>query len=410
MVVPEDKKKAWRDRYRNGFFLAPMVRLGTLPMRLLCLEYGADLVWTSEIIDKSIIGTERTVDDKTGVISYMKGDREIFTTHPSEKDKMVFQMGSANPESALEAAKRVEQDVSGIDLNCGCPKKFSVGGGMGAALMSDPDKLCAILDILVKNLSVPVTCKIRVFDDVEKTLELVRRIAATGISALTVHCRTKTMRPNEKAMWGRLRAIVDEVGDLPVVLNGDITKYAHKEHGCKVTGATSVMTARGAGANPSIFRSEGMLPPLEAAVELTRVCLRTSNLFLNTKYILLQMHPETKSAEYNMLRSSRRYRELCEAMGLLEYYESEGKHFITENCEPTPAKKNHPKPLDDVEKQGVKRAREDDSEPADNIAKDVAAEDVAAEDGATAKTTEIESPPANSTDDLEPPSTKRIKI
>ena len=31
--------------YNNKIILAPMVRIGTLPMRLLALRYGADLVY-----------------------------------------------------------------------------------------------------------------------------------------------------------------------------------------------------------------------------------------------------------------------------------------------------------------------------------------------------------------------------
>lgn len=38
-----------------------MVRIGTLPTRLLALEYGANLVWGPEIVDKAIIGSVRTV-------------------------------------------------------------------------------------------------------------------------------------------------------------------------------------------------------------------------------------------------------------------------------------------------------------------------------------------------------------
>lgn len=38
-------------RYANALALAPMVRVGTLPSRLLALQYGADLVYTEEIID-----------------------------------------------------------------------------------------------------------------------------------------------------------------------------------------------------------------------------------------------------------------------------------------------------------------------------------------------------------------------
>ncbi|KAJ2854407.1 tRNA-dihydrouridine synthase 2 [Coemansia erecta] len=315
-----------------------MVRVGTLPFRLLCLEYGADLVWTSEIIDKSIIGATRVVDEKSGVISYIKGDKDVFTTHPSEKEKVVFQLGTADPDLALAAAKAVEGDVSGVDLNCGCPKKFSVAGGMGAALMSDPDRLCAILEKLVQGLDIPVTCKIRVFDDVDQTLHLVRRIAATGICALTVHCRTKVMRPSEKAMWHRLKDIVEELPDLPVILNGDIFERSDVQRARDKTGATSVMTARGAAANPSIFRAEGKLSAMETAVALTKLAVQTSNVFLNTKYILLQMHPETKSKSFEILNKSRRYKEMCDAMGLSEYYETEGIHLIHERSEPAKTK------------------------------------------------------------------------
>ena len=34
-----------------------------------------------------------------------------------------------------------EHDVSGIDVNMGCPKEFSIKGGMGAALLTQPEKI-----------------------------------------------------------------------------------------------------------------------------------------------------------------------------------------------------------------------------------------------------------------------------
>jgi len=43
----------------------------------------------------------------------------------------------------------------------GCPKEFSIKGGMGAALLKQPEKIKEILSLLVKNLAIPVTCKIR---------------------------------------------------------------------------------------------------------------------------------------------------------------------------------------------------------------------------------------------------------
>ncbi|KAF9928499.1 hypothetical protein BGZ65_006251, partial [Modicella reniformis] len=128
--------------YTNARILAPMVRVGTLPIRLLALEYGADLVYTPEIVDKAIIGAERIVHEDNGTIDYVLKGVSVFKTHPIEKSKLVLQIGSANADLALDAALTVAQDVSTIDLNCGCPKRFSIHGGMGAALMDEPEKLC----------------------------------------------------------------------------------------------------------------------------------------------------------------------------------------------------------------------------------------------------------------------------
>ena len=52
-----------------------------------------------------------------------------------------------------------ENDVAGIDINMGCPKEFSIKGGMGAALLQQPEKVRDILTTLVKGVKIPVTCK-----------------------------------------------------------------------------------------------------------------------------------------------------------------------------------------------------------------------------------------------------------
>jgi tRNA-dihydrouridine synthase 2 len=155
----------------------------------------------------------------------------MFTTHPIEKPYLVYQIGSADPDLAVQAAKTVMQDVSGIDLNCGCPKPFSTHAGMGAALLSNPDLLCSILTALRRELPlhISVSAKIRLLPSQEDTLKLVERIIAAGVSCLTVHCRTRNMRPRERALVGRLKEIVDFVRglgrDVAVIENGDCTGY-----------------------------------------------------------------------------------------------------------------------------------------------------------------------------------------
>lgn len=48
--------------FRNKLVLAPMVRGSKLPMRLLALRYGANLVYTDEIIDISMLSAKRYVN------------------------------------------------------------------------------------------------------------------------------------------------------------------------------------------------------------------------------------------------------------------------------------------------------------------------------------------------------------
>jgi tRNA-dihydrouridine synthase 2 len=161
------------------------------------------------------------------VISYEKSSRQIWSTHPAERPFLIYQIGSSSPSLAVEAALTVAGDVSGVDLNCGCPKPFSTHAGMGANLLTNPDLLCEILTSLRRALPahIPVTAKIRLLPDQNDTLELIRRIVGTGVSALTVHCRTKEMRKTESALVHRLREIVEFVERLgvgiPVIENGD---------------------------------------------------------------------------------------------------------------------------------------------------------------------------------------------
>lgn len=163
----------------------------------------------------------------SGTIHFNGVSKAIFSCHPIEKSYLIYQIGSADPELAVQAARIIKDDISGIDLNCGCPKPFSTHAGMGAALLTNPDLLCSILTALRKELPshLSVSAKIRLLPSQEDTLKLVKRIIETGVSAITVHCRTRNMRPREKALIERMREIVEYVEglgvDIAVIYNGD---------------------------------------------------------------------------------------------------------------------------------------------------------------------------------------------
>ncbi|CAD6885084.1 unnamed protein product [Tilletia controversa] len=286
--------------YAQGLFLAPMVRIGTLPTRLLSLRNGASLVWSPEIVDRAIIAATRTVHPHTGLVDFTNPEgRSVFSTHPVERTRLVFQLGSAVPAQAYEAIKVVAGDVVGVDLNCGCPKSFSTSGGMGANLLTNPDILCAVLRAMrhAAPPHVAVTCKIRLLPTQEESIKLVRQIVRTGVvNAITIHCRTKEMRPREPALLGRFREVAEAVreesaGEVPVVVNGDCWSAEDEARFLELTGATSIMIARGAELNPSVFRRQGKLSvPDIIAPQYARYAMYFDNVWGNTKYCLGQLN------------------------------------------------------------------------------------------------------------------------
>lgn len=304
--------------YEGKLVLAPMVRVGTLPMRLLALEYGADLVWTPETIDKKIIGSVRSYNSRLGTIDYVKDKTLVLRLHPKERPRLIFQLGSSDPDLALQAAKLVAPDVDGVDLNCGCPKHFSVHAGMGAALLTDPDRLCAILERLVKGLpEMSITAKIRLLPSREDTLNLVRRVGATGIKALTVHCRTPADRPRHAAKYDLLPEIVSAC-PVPVIANGD---FFERRQFAEIlqTGVKSVMLARAAQWNVSIFREEGLLDPVEVTRAYLKQAMEVDNPFSNTKYTVLQKWLDRPYSDKHLtrkLQSSKTWPDLCAIFNL----------------------------------------------------------------------------------------------
>ncbi|KAH9988202.1 hypothetical protein BJV77DRAFT_1061460 [Russula vinacea] len=266
------------DDYRNGVMLAPMVRSGALPTRLFALKHGAKLVWGPEMVDKAMLNAERVMDRVSLLLFFHMASQEraMFTCHPVEKPYLIFQVGSADPDLAVQAARLVMDDVSGIELNCGCPKPFSTHAGMGAALLTNPDLLCSILSALRR-----------------RHTSLVKEIVNTGINCLTIHCRTRNMRPRERALIPRLKEIVDFVRglgrDVAIIENGDCVGFEDARRIRAITGADSVMIATAAEANPSVF-SPTPLTNLEDNFILPylRLCKFLDNKWASTKFCVSQ--------------------------------------------------------------------------------------------------------------------------
>ncbi|XP_028783936.1 tRNA-dihydrouridine(20) synthase [NAD(P)+]-like isoform X2 [Neltuma alba] len=257
--------------YENKLVLAPMVRVGTLPFRLLAAQYGADITYGEEIIDHKLVKCERRFNEIIGSTDFVeKGTQSVvFSTCNEEKDRVVCQLGTSDAVRALKAAQLVCNDVAAVDINMGCPKSFSVSGGMGAALLTKPEVIHDILTTLKRNLSIPVTCKIRLLKSPNDTVELARRIEKTGVSAVAVHGRKVPDRPRDPAKWNEIADVVSALS-IPVIANGDVFEYNDFKRIKSATGASSVMVARGALWNASVFSPEGKVSCEEVKREYIR--------------------------------------------------------------------------------------------------------------------------------------------
>lgn len=329
--------------YRKKVVLAPMVRSGELPSRLLALKYGADLVWGPETVDRSMIGSTKRFNPITSTVDFMRlpsnssrfpphiqRESLLYRLHPArEGRRLIFQIGTSSPTHAVEAAKLVAADVAGIDVNAGCPKPFSTTGGMGAALLQTPELLTSILTALVKEIGevyeIGISVKIRLLETPEKTEALVRRLCQTGITGLTVHCRTTPMRPRERAIRDQLRMIADVCRDEGVacLMNGDVRNKDEARQLAQQYGADGAMIATAAESNSSCFRTAkegGLLPWQEVVTEYMKTALEVDNKFGNTKFLLSQLMPSKEQLNRKLI-GWRSYVDACAGLDLVELHD-----------------------------------------------------------------------------------------
>uniref|UniRef100_A0A8D0CX86 Dihydrouridine synthase 2 n=1 Tax=Sander lucioperca TaxID=283035 RepID=A0A8D0CX86_SANLU len=276
---------AGRLSFSNITALAPMVRVGTLPMRLLALDYGADVVYCEELIDIKMAQCHRVVNEVLETVDFVAPDeRVMFRTCEREKYRVIFQMVRRKTE--LLAVR--------------------------------------ILKKLVTGVSIPVTCKIRILPSLEETLALVRRIEKTGVAAVAVHGRLKDERPRHPLHCDYIQAVARAVS-IPVIANGgslDLVKTnADIEEFRRATGASSVMLARAAMWNASVFSDQGPFPLERVMEDYLKYAIRYTNHAFNTKYCLCQMlRDKVESPLGKQVQAAQTNAELSEAYGLQEFY------------------------------------------------------------------------------------------
>jgi len=195
---------------------------------------------------------------------------------------------------------------------------------MGAALLRTPDLLCSILEALVKEVGtefeIGISVKIRLLETPEMTESLVRRLCATGITGLTIHCRTTPMRPRERAIREQLKMIADicQENGVACLMNGDVENREHALALIYEFGVDGAMIATAAETNSSCFRTKeagGLAPWREVVALYLKMSMEVENRWGNTKYLLGHLIPGKDSA-HRIATGAKNYSQICELLGM----------------------------------------------------------------------------------------------
>ena len=239
------------DLGKEPLLLAPMEDVTDASFRWVCKQYGAAMMYTE------FVNSDGLIRDAAKTIAKMK-------TYDCEAP-IGIQIYGNQPEAMVEAAKMAERaaqltDGHGadlIDINFGCPVKKIAGRGAGSGMLKEPDKVVAITEAIVKAVKLPVTVKTRLgYDEDSKIIvELAERLQDVGISAITVHGRTRAQMYKGSADWTLIGRIKENPRmRIPVIGNGDITGPVQARQAFDRYGVDGIMIGRATFGHPWIFR------------------------------------------------------------------------------------------------------------------------------------------------------------
>jgi tRNA-dihydrouridine synthase B len=228
----------------NKVMLAPMAGVSNSPFRILSRKYGAGILFAEMVSDKGLLHNNEKTKKLLYMTEYEKPmAQQIFG---SDLDTMV--------EAALYIDKYSNADI--IDINMGCPvPKVAIKAQAGASLMKNPDLIYDIVSTIVKNVSKPVTVKIRSGWDSNtiNAVEVAKKIEKAGASAITVHARTRAQGYSGLADLDVIKSVKENV-NIPVIGNGDVIDGPSAKRMLEYTKCDAVMIGRAALGNPWIFR------------------------------------------------------------------------------------------------------------------------------------------------------------
>ncbi len=226
---------------KNNLILAPMAGITNLPFRMICEKFEPGMLCTEMASSRAIFHD----DKKTKRLLNTKGESRTIS----------MQIFGSDEETMGFAAKYVSEMADIVDINMGCPAPKVVKNGDGSKLLLDLELAKKVMQSVVKNSKVPVTLKIRKGWDNEHivAIEIAKIAEEVGISAITVHGRTRNEFYTGHADWEVIKKVKENVS-IPVIGNGDIVDAKTAKKMFEETNVDGIMIGRASLGNPWIFK------------------------------------------------------------------------------------------------------------------------------------------------------------
>lgn len=224
--------------------LAPMEDVSDPPFRRLCKLHGADMLYSEFISSEGLIRDAIKSRQKLDIFDY-------------ERPVGIQIFGGDEEAMALSAkiVATVRPDL--VDINFGCPVKKVVSKGAGAGVLKDIDLMVRLTKAVVRSTDLPVTVKTRLgWDESSINIEEVaERLQDVGISALTIHARTRSQMYKGHSDWSYIAKVKNNPRiHIPIFGNGDIDNPQKALEYRNKYGVDGIMIGRAAIGYPWIFR------------------------------------------------------------------------------------------------------------------------------------------------------------
>jgi len=223
--------------------LAPMEDVSDPPFRRLCKMHGADMLYSEFISSEGLIRDAIKSRQKLDIFDY-------------ERPVGIQIFGGDEEAMALSAKIVATVNPDLADINFGCPVKKVVSKGAGAGVLKDIDLMVRLTKAVVNSTTLPVTVKTRLGWD-EQSInieEVAERLQDVGISALTIHARTRSQMYKGHSDWSYIAKVKNNPRmHIPIFGNGDIDSPEKALEYRNKYGIDGIMIGRAAIGYPWIF-------------------------------------------------------------------------------------------------------------------------------------------------------------